>query len=415
VEIQIHNYVKSLLTPKPDKIPDIQVEFFEALPVYDTLTLMAEAAGISTYPVKKMIEYHKENCPEKKLRYWGYIDFSLHSKEERFYEFDVQLKTLTKYHVAHGKGSDEDFDGYLDKWSNKDGSLCSSKGLYLCSEPYTSTLKFGRALRLDGLDTTNSNARDRGVVLHGADYVDPKYIKKNGKAGRTYGCFGVSFDHISSLINKFKNGSFIYAWDGVVPPDGHNEEVEPNIKEAHKYLADWDGKTFGNNWTLILQFALESYGKDLLNMSSIKDSSKWCPRFALLNREQKKQFFIMLISSMARHESNFDPKCTYTESFEDANGKRVVSRGLLQISKESANSSRYKGNVKNESDLHDVAKNLEVGVMILNYWIPKDGYIGSSNVSGISNAGGGRYWSVMRDKSRSHADIVKRVKSLKFT
>jgi soluble lytic murein transglycosylase-like protein len=91
---------------------------------------------------------------------------------------------------------------------------------------------------------------------------------------------------------------------------------------------------------------------------------------------------------MIQYESGFDPSQTYTESFTDRSGNRVVSTGLLQLSQESA---RGYGHSVTTQDLMDPYVNLQVGVDILEHWVSRDGVI-----AGDGNTGGGRYWSVLR-------------------
>lgn len=168
--------------------------------------------------------------------------------------------------------------------------------------------------------------------------------------------------------------------------------VEPGL-----YVAAWDGKAQGKLWTQIVSAALDELGKDMLLMEAPLDASKYCPGFAKAKYEGRKQCFIGLISSMAFYESGFDPAQTYTEGFNDAQGKKVISRGLLQMSIESARS--YKCEAKTAQDLHDPKIGLRCGVIVLNRWIYKDKYIGSKKL------GGARYWSVLRDTSKSQAKV----------
>lgn len=48
----------------------------------------------------------------------------------------------------------------------------SSLGIYRCAETYEG--KHGYSMRLDGLEPTNSLARERAIVIHSADYVSEK-------------------------------------------------------------------------------------------------------------------------------------------------------------------------------------------------------------------------------------------------
>ena len=62
------------------------------------------------------------------------------------------------------------------------GSKMTSLGTYVTAETYYG--KHGLSLRLDGLDKENSRARERAIVIHGADYVTPDRTKM----GRSWGC-----------------------------------------------------------------------------------------------------------------------------------------------------------------------------------------------------------------------------------
>jgi hypothetical protein len=108
-------------------------------------------------------------------------------------------------HVAHGKGSDSNNDGYATNFSNKVNSEASSLGFYLTAETYHGN--HGLSLRLDGLSSTNSKARERSVVLHGADYVREAEVK----AGRSWGCPAVSMALRGDVIELLKGGSLIFA------------------------------------------------------------------------------------------------------------------------------------------------------------------------------------------------------------
>lgn len=162
-------------------------------------------------------------------------------------------------------------------------------------------------------------------------------------------------------------------------------------------------------WSAMVGAALDKYGAGILSAKP-NDAAEYCPNFAKLNTQQKREFYIYLVSCMAEFESSFNPKATYTEKFADRNGVRVVSRGLLQISQESANGSSYKCGITDAQQLHDPKTNLTCGVKILARWIPSDAYIGHTT-SEKDHLGGGRYWSVLRGISPSQAKIKAKTKA----
>lgn len=132
------------------------------------------------------------------------IDFKQHNSKERFYVIEMQTGHVEKYLTAHGKNSDSDYDGYATTFSNVPGSQMSSVGFYLTAETYQGS--HGLSLVLDGLSSTNSNARTRSIVIHGASYVTP-----GSKIGRSWGCPALDLRYYVEVINQIKGGTLIYA------------------------------------------------------------------------------------------------------------------------------------------------------------------------------------------------------------
>lgn len=144
--------------------------------------------------------------PESNANYWAVVDFNLSSSVERLFIFDLRSRSVRKFLVAHGNKSGEEF---ATNFSNEIGSNCSSLGIYRTLDTYTG--KHGESLNIEGLDETNSNAHDRDVVIHQADYVVPNY-KGTGRAGRSEGCLAVNPGNIDEVIQNLKGGSYINAW-----------------------------------------------------------------------------------------------------------------------------------------------------------------------------------------------------------
>lgn len=137
------------------------------------------------------------------------IDFSLSSTQKRLWVIDmVTNKVMIHSLVSHGKNSGLD---YATSFSNKINSFQSSLGAYVTGEIYSG--KHGVSLRLDGMDEElNAKARERAVVMHGADYVSESFIKKQGRLGRSQGCPAVPVEVISELIDIVKDQSVLYIY-----------------------------------------------------------------------------------------------------------------------------------------------------------------------------------------------------------
>lgn len=154
--------------------------------------------------------YNSIDAPNKNLL--SIIDYSKPSNEKRFFIIDVKNhKLLYQTLVAHGKKT-----GYLNatSFSNKYGSHKSSLGFFRTGNSYYGIR--GYSLTLEGLEKgINDNARQRGIIIHGANYVDERIANGNGVIGRSWGCPAVSKKISKEIINLLKDGSllFIYADD----------------------------------------------------------------------------------------------------------------------------------------------------------------------------------------------------------
>ncbi|MVN22055.1 murein L,D-transpeptidase catalytic domain family protein [Mucilaginibacter arboris] len=135
------------------------------------------------------------------------VDFNKPSHTKRMWIINLQDATLLmNTWVAHGQGSGDDM---ANQFSNIDSSHQSSLGFYLTGEIYTG--KHGRSLRLDGMDANfNSNARQRDIVVHAADYVSQQTINSMGRLGRSFGCPAVAPELASTIINTIQNKTVLF-------------------------------------------------------------------------------------------------------------------------------------------------------------------------------------------------------------
>ena len=139
----------------------------------------------------------------------GIADFSRPSHSHRFYLLDTASGRVSNHLVAHGRGSDPAHSGFLERFSNAIGSEASSQGGYRTGDYYHG--KYGRSLRLAGLDWSNSNAEARAIVVHSAWYAEPDQIAAHGKLGRSEGCFALPYDSLQQVLARLGPGRFLYA------------------------------------------------------------------------------------------------------------------------------------------------------------------------------------------------------------
>lgn len=139
----------------------------------------------------------------------GVADFSRASRDPRFHIVDVANGRVSSLLVAHGRGSDPDHCGWLERFSNDPGSSATSSGVYLTAGEYEG--KHGRSMRLQGLDPSNNNAESRAVVIHGAWYVSPQMVVEHGKLGRSEGCLAFSEADLPNVLERLGPGRLIIA------------------------------------------------------------------------------------------------------------------------------------------------------------------------------------------------------------
>lgn len=183
---------------------------FGQLPLENTADMLYERLGLDgklefaifQRAIEGMREYEFE-----KTNLLTIIDYTKASHKKRLFVIDLENEKVL-YHilVAHGKNSGVHF---AQDFSNKNRSLMSSPGFYTTAETYFG--KHGYSLKLDGLEEgINDHARERLIVIHGADYVSEDFIQKYDRIGRSWGCPALPLDLTKEVINLIKEGSCLY-------------------------------------------------------------------------------------------------------------------------------------------------------------------------------------------------------------
>ena len=145
----------------------------------------------------------------KNDRFLSIIDYSLSANDKRLWVIDLMTqKVVFNEWVAHGKNSGE---LYAKKFSNTKESFQSSIGFYVTGELYQGTHDW--SLKLIGLEKSiNHLALERGIVIHGANYVSERFIRENQRLGRSLGCPAVHENIVLPLIQTIKEGACLFAY-----------------------------------------------------------------------------------------------------------------------------------------------------------------------------------------------------------
>lgn len=148
----------------------------------------------------------------------GIADFGLRSSEERFHFVNLEREEVRSYLVSHGTGSDPEHDGWLNNYSNVEGSNATSRGAYVSWEWYTG--RYGTSVRLGGLDPTNDLAFPRAIVMHQAKYAERSHLDRWGRLGRSNGCFAMGSAEFRDALMNLSGGRLIYAESLGIGADG---------------------------------------------------------------------------------------------------------------------------------------------------------------------------------------------------
>ena len=162
----------------------------------------------------------KEYCRKKDLseNYAIVVDYSIPSGKHRFFVCDLKKeKIIASSLCAHGAGKGSTV--FKPIFSNEIGSNCSSLGHYKITGRHQMSSSGLPSFRLQGLDTSNSNAMKRGILIHSAKLVSycrlgiyPFYLPLDRRISS--GCFAIDIDMmdvVGDLVDKEKKPILLYA------------------------------------------------------------------------------------------------------------------------------------------------------------------------------------------------------------
>jgi hypothetical protein len=155
------------------------------------------------------LDVHHARIPQRDRMYL--VDFRKFSGEERLYEVDLVNGEVKAFRTCHGRGSDPAHSGFAQNFSNTPESYMSSVGAFATAGASWGSQQ-GPNVLLDGLEYSNDKARERAIIVHGADYADPSFLAREGKLGRSYGCFSTSHVDLPALRERMGQGRLLFAW-----------------------------------------------------------------------------------------------------------------------------------------------------------------------------------------------------------
>lgn len=143
-----------------------------------------------------------------------FVDYGIPSGTPRLFVWDFHQKNIVaSTYVMHGPGGGSTAES--PRFSNRPGSGCSSLGRFLVTKENGNRNK--RGFRIKGVDVDNQTAYARGLMIHGARWVDrhcwKRYIPLNGKCCQ--GCVTVSsrgMNYLWPLINKEKKPLLLWSF-----------------------------------------------------------------------------------------------------------------------------------------------------------------------------------------------------------
>jgi hypothetical protein len=184
------NFINKKPEPTPPPGSETPGLIFASTPIYSS-PFMSRANQLKNYAMKNGLS----------TSYCFFVDMSIHGGRKRFFVYDLESNTVViSGLVAHGSCGDTFLNEA--KFSNVPGCGCTSVGKYKIGERYRG--HYGKSYKLYGLESTNSNAYRRAIVLHGFSCVPDEEIYPKVVCN-SLGCAMVSpafFEKLSSIIDR---------------------------------------------------------------------------------------------------------------------------------------------------------------------------------------------------------------------
>lgn len=148
-----------------------------------------------------------------------FVDFRIDKKQPRLWVVNLNKPDpLINCKVAHGSNStqkkDDETPDVDDRYGGSKQSACGAwvttyLDSVLAGQKDKTIGKRAPGVRLVGLDETTQKRARKGVIFHGAHYVN------SWSCGNSGGCFATSWENNNRICNYIKNGTFVYSYSGM--------------------------------------------------------------------------------------------------------------------------------------------------------------------------------------------------------
>lgn len=170
---------------------------------------------------------------------------------------------------------------------------------------------------------------------------------------------------LSTLISVCFAGILLLSACGASPaPEKRSEPVRLDATL-------WGARSEAPVWTASALAALDTHGAPLVQTVPA-DIETYCPAYPESSEDDRKAFWVVFLSALAKHESTWRP---------DVSGGGGAWHGLLQISPGTARS--YGCRAQAGSELKNGALNLSCGIRIMAETVTRDGVI-SRGMRGVA-------------------------------
>jgi hypothetical protein len=174
---------------------------------------------VSAKALTKAAAYYDEHSDEFRNKdYVTVIDFDMSSRTRRMHIINMRDGSVEHQLVAHGRFSGDDIAVHF---SNREESKMSSLGAYKTGATYTDG-EHPIALKLEGLEATNSHASHRKIVMHrgvvertGEVYVNDFVAAHQARLGRSEGCPALDPAVTERIVKLLDGGSFLYIYSSL--------------------------------------------------------------------------------------------------------------------------------------------------------------------------------------------------------